>query len=108
MKIPNEHQQEYAAMVSVAVVLIAGLALSMALTMCGCASYTVNRDTGKGSSWGFLRSINVTESKTYDPTTGKLILETVQINTASNTGDVLMGLNELTGTLVDAAAKVKP
>jgi hypothetical protein len=83
------------------------IALLLAYMACGCASYTVDRATGKGSSYGFLRSMSVTETRTYGAD-GKVLSETVTINTQSTTGDVLMGLNEIGGTLVNAAEKVKP
>lgn len=88
--------------------VVAALSIVVLLAMlCGCASYTVDRATGTGSSYGFLRSMSVTETRAYGPD-GKLVSETVIIDTKSTTGDVLMGLNEIGGTLVNAAEKVKP
>lgn len=83
---------------------VAIVALGIAASMSGCAHYSVNPATGEGSSYGFLRSMTV--SRTFDPATGKMVQETIA--TQSTTGDVLMGLNELTGTLVDAAGKARP
>ena len=91
--------------------LVAALA---ALAMgSGCASYetwALDRATGqmvlvgKGRSDGLLRDYSV--NRRYDPATGNLIEET--ITTKSTTSDVLRGVNEIGGTLVNAAGKVMP
>lgn len=107
----NELQDgERCGITAIAVVLaIAAMlaAVFLAMGLSGCASYSVDRETGEGHSWGFLRSISVTETRTYGPD-GKVTAETVTISTASNTGDVLMGANEVLGTMIDGASKVKP
>jgi len=86
-------------------VIIAVLIAAMFLQ--GCAYYEVDRETGSGNSWGFLRSLTVTETTTYDKD-GNVQAETVTISTESTTGDVLMGINEIGNTLVDGYQKVKP
>lgn len=91
--------------IGVMLAIIAALCI-VAMTS-GCAHYEVDRATGTGSSYGFLRSMSVTETRTYSAD-GKVLSETVTINTQSTTGDVLLGFNEIGGTLVNAAAKVKP
>lgn len=80
---------------------------------CSCAhysTYVLDNETGEmvkvaeGTSYGAFRDLNV--SRTYDPVTGKLINET--IITKSTTSDILMGMNQVMGTMVDAAGKIKP
>lgn len=99
--------QEKVAWGFILVMLALVAALALMATCSGCAHYSVDRATGTGSSYGFLRSMSVTETRTYNAD-GKLLSETVVIDTKSTTGDVLLGINEIGGTLVDAAQKVKP
>jgi hypothetical protein len=103
---PNREEELVAWGFILVMLLLVGILC--ALAMCsGCAHYEVDRATGRGSSYGFLRSMSVTESRTYGPD-GKVTSETIVIDTKSTTGDVLMGLNEIGGTLVNAAEKVAP
>ena len=77
------------------------LFLLMAL-LSGCAGYRRSED-GTYDSYGFLRTLKVTE-KYYE--SGALKERT--IDTRSNTGEVLGGLNEVLGTTVGAARDAMP
>ena len=85
---------------------------SIIALVAGCASYKVNRDSsGKVlsvDSYGFLRTIKVSEHIKYD-TTGKVVLEEDRtVETSSNTGEVMNAGNELLGTTVGAAKSLIP
>jgi len=95
--------------VLVVVVILATIGMLMA----GCATYEtyaldpVTKEmvlVGKGNAGGFLRDYVVT--KTYDKDTGKLIQETIA--STSTAATVMSALNEIGGTLIDAAGKAKP
>lgn len=105
-------EREQAALASIGVVLVCSLLLALALAMCGtgCAHYTVDRETGEGSSYGFLRSMSVERETIIEFRADGSRVETCRekIVTTSNTADILMGANELLGTVVDGAAKAMP
>lgn len=79
--------------------LIAGIAIAFFCS--GCAS-VIERD-GKGNiirqidSRGFLRNAQFKETKPDGTTT--------ELSTESTTSDILLGLDKLTGTLIDGAGK---
>ena len=77
-------------------------AVSALIALPGCAGYKQN-DDGTYQSWGFLRTMSV-KQEFYENGT----IKTKEITTQSNTGDVLIGANELLKTGVDYASKVKP
>lgn len=83
-------------------IVLSALAITASLSLTGCAGYKIN-DDGSATSWGFLRTMTV-KREFYEG--GQL--KSHEITTQSNTGDVLMGLNELAKTGVDTAAKLKP
>jgi hypothetical protein len=89
-------------------VLIVAFLLLVAFT--GCAHYSINPATGEGSSYGFLRNMSVAEETIIEERADGTIVTTSKkaVTTTSTTADVLLGFNELLGTAVDAAAKVKP
>lgn len=88
--------------------VIAFLALLLLLVLfslvMGCANITPQYDTNGNiigaSSYGFLRTIHIEQTK---PDGSKLVLET-----QSNTGEVLGGVNSLIGTGVGAARDLMP
>ncbi len=83
--------------------IVALLVLIVIIAACcsGCATYQKNED-GSYTSYGFLRTLTVKE-KFYE--SGELKERT--ISTQSNTGEVLLGMNEIIKTGVDYAGKVK-
>jgi len=72
----------------------------------GCAGYKVN-DDGSIYSYGFLRTIAVDETTEYYEN-GQVKLKSQKIQSESNTGDVLMGFNEVLGTASGAARDMMP
>lgn len=82
------------------------IAALLAYMFCGCAYYMIDPETGEGRSWGFLRSLTVTETRTLHAD-GSFTVST-KIDTQSTTGDVLLGANELIGTAAGIAEKAKP
>lgn len=98
---------ERAAIAGIWVVLAVAAALVVFLVATsGCAYYRVDVETGEGQSYGFLRSMTVAETIITAPDGTRT--ESRTISTQSNTGDVLLGANELLGTMVEGASKVKP
>lgn len=91
----------------VVALVIAGL---LGWLSCGCAYYKVDRETGEGRSYGFLRNLAATRETVLEVRPDGTRVETVRetTTTSSTTGDVLLGMNELLGTAVDAAEKAKP
>jgi hypothetical protein len=89
------------------------LAAMMCYACVGCATfevYELDKVTGEmvlvkyGQSAGFLRNMSIV--KQYDAETGNLIGETV--TTQSSTPDLLLGVNEVLGTLFTGASKAMP
>lgn len=72
----------------------------------GCATpptiyYDANGNvTGGTASWGFLRTIKIHQKKADG--------SEITIETSSNTGEVLNGLNQIMGTGVGAARDLMP
>lgn len=100
---------ERAAIAGIWAVLAIGAAVALAVAAAalqGCAWYKVDPDTGEGESFGFLRSMTVSETIVVTPDGTRT--ESRTISTQSNTGDVLLGANELLGTVVEGASKVSP
>lgn len=94
--------------------IAAGLALIfLALALQGCAhqeTYIIDPVTGEKIITGGMDSYgvfkNIAETRKYDPATGKLIEVTTQ--STSTTAEIMLGANELLGTMVEGASKVSP
>jgi hypothetical protein len=88
-------------------------ALIFALTLsCGCARHNMSDDLLTRQSYGFLRNhaakkTEIREILNPDGTVKETITTITEVKTESTTSDILLGANELLGTAVDGASKVK-
>ena len=108
---PERH--DWVAWGFIATILAIVAAIAAMAMCCGCASFEtweLDRTTGqmvlvaKGNTNGILRDYTV--RRRYDPATGRLVEE--ETTSRSTTSDILKGMNEIGGTLVNAAEKVMP
>lgn len=87
---------------------------------CGCATHNFSEDLLDGGSVGFLRNHSAERGESQETIVeefaddGRITRRTttrkipaMKVSTQSSTADLLLGMNELLGTAVDGASKVK-